>query len=246
MVVGFILYSSLTYLKDIREEAAQRLVRDQFSRYMSPALVEQLAKHPEELHLGGEMRDMSVLFCDVRDFTSISERFQSDPQGLTSLINRFLTPMTDVILNHRGTIDKYIGDCVMAFWNAPIDDDDHARNACTSAIELQRAVVDLNKRLRIQAEAQDREAVTINVGVGINSGTCCDGNMGSEQRFDYSVLGDPVNLASPPPDGRYVRGRSARRLMVCLCRIRLPRRRNVCRGGRLHPVQQSDLPKIYT
>jgi adenylate cyclase len=195
-ISAFILYSILTYLRYVREELERRQVRDAFSRYMSPALVKQLADHPDRLTLGGEMKDMTLLFCDIRGFTGISELYKSDPQGLTSLINRFLTPMTDLILDRRGTIDKYMGDCIMAFWNAPLDDDDHARHACGSALAMIRGVKSLNDELKAEAETEDKRYVPIMIGIGLNSGECCVGNMGSEQRFDYSVLGDDVNLAS--------------------------------------------------
>ena len=180
----------------LRTEAEKRQVRNAFSRYMSPALVEQLAANPEKLQLGGEMKDMTLLFCDIRGFTSISETYKSDPQGLTRLINQFLTPMTDLILERRGTIDKYMGDCIMAFWNAPLDDEDHARNACASALAMMHRLDGLNEQLRAEAHAEKRRYIPIRVGIGLNSGNCCVGNMGSEQRFDYSVLGDDVNLAS--------------------------------------------------
>ena len=180
----------------LHTEAEKRQVRVAFGRYMSPALVEQLAAHPETLKLGGEMKDMTLLFCDVRGFTAISEYYKSDPEGLTRLINRFLTPMTDLILARSGTIDKYMGDCIMAFWNAPLDDEDHARHACSSALAMMKGIRELNDELRAEAEAEGKRYLPINVGMGLNSGECCVGNVGSEQRFDYSVLGDNVNLAS--------------------------------------------------
>lgn len=180
----------------LRNEAEKNQIRGAFGRYMSPALVEQLAENPERLTLGGEMRDMTLLFCDVRGFTSISELYKSDPQGLISLINRFLTPTTDVILARSGTIDKYMGDCIMAFWNAPLDDEDHANHACSSALAMKDCTAKLNVTLKAEADAEDKRFIPINVGIGLNSGECCVGNMGSEQRFDYSVLGDDVNLAS--------------------------------------------------
>ena len=114
---------------------------------------------------------------------------------MTSLINRFLTPTTDVILARRGTIDKYMGDCIMAFWNPPLDDD-HASHACSSALAMMDCTAELNVTLEAEAKAEDKRFIPINVGIGLNSGECCVGNMGSEQRFDYSVLGDDVNLAS--------------------------------------------------
>ncbi|MGC2854049.1 CHASE2 domain-containing protein [Novispirillum sp. DQ9] len=188
------LYMVLTYANYAREEAQRRQVRDAFSRYMSPALVERLAADPSQLKLGGEMRDMTLLFCDVRGFTTISEQF--DAQGLTRLINRFLTPMTNVILDRKGTIDKYMGDCIMAFWNAPLDDDAHAANACRSALAMIDTMKDVNVALEAEAKEEGRKHIPLNVGIGLNSGQVCVGNMGSDQRFDYSVLGDNVNLAS--------------------------------------------------
>ncbi|GEO80200.1 CHASE2 domain-containing protein [Pararhodospirillum oryzae] len=193
-LVAIALYVYLTYAGYTREEAQRRQVRDAFSRYMSPALVERLAADPTRLKLGGEMREMTLMFCDVRGFTTISELF--DAEGLTRLINRFLTPMTDVILARHGTIDKYMGDCIMAFWNAPLDDAEHARHACRSALAMIDRLSGLNQSLEQEARDENRRHVPINVGIGLNSGPVCVGNMGSDQRFDYSVLGDTVNLAS--------------------------------------------------
>jgi adenylate cyclase len=132
----------------------------------------------------------------VRGFTAISEGFKANPQGLTQLINRFLTPMTDAIMARRGTIDKYMGDCIMAFWNAPLDDSDHADHACESALAMIDALPVLNARLEAEAAAENRTFEPLRVGIGLNTGDCVVGNMGSERRFDYSVLGDAVNLAS--------------------------------------------------
>ena len=193
-VSALTLYIVLTYTSYSREEAQRRQVRGAFSRYMSPALVERLAEDPTQLKLGGEMRDMTLLFCDVRGFTTISEQF--DAQGLTKLINKFLTPMTNVILDRKGTIDKYMGDCIMAFWNAPLDDPDHARNACKSALVMLDSLDVLNAQLEVEAKEEGRKFIPIHIGIGLNSGDVCVGNMGSDQRFDYSVLGDTVNLAS--------------------------------------------------
>jgi adenylate cyclase len=193
-LTAIILFLYLTYASYAREEAQRRLVRGQFSRYMSPKLVEELAKNPDKLKLGGEMRDMTLLFCDVRGFTTVSEQFTAE--GLTQLINRFLTPMTDIIVDREGTIDKYMGDCIMAFWNAPLDDPQHAHNACDSALTMMERLNPLNEELRLWAEEENRKHVPLNVGIGLNSGIACVGNMGSEQRFDYSVLGDTVNTAA--------------------------------------------------
>ena len=173
-----------------------RFVKSAFRHYLAPEMVNLLASHPERLKLGGETRAMTMLFCDVRGFTSISEQFKSNPQGLTQLINRFLTPMTDLIMARRGTIDKYMGDCVMAFWNAPLDDPDHADHACDSALAMMRTMAALDLRLAAEATASGQPHHALKIGIGINSGECVVGNMGSDQRFDYSVLGDAVNLAS--------------------------------------------------
>jgi adenylate cyclase len=188
------VYVQLTYMGYAAEEAQKKQVRSAFSHYMSPALVERLAEDPTQLKLGGENRQMTLLFCDVRGFTSISELF--DAEGLTKLINKFLTPLTNVILKRQGTIDKYMGDCIMAFWNAPLDDDNHERNGCLSALEMIDSLVEVNDRLEKEAEEEGRPHIPLRIGIGLNTGTCCVGNMGSDQRFDYSVLGDAVNLAS--------------------------------------------------
>jgi adenylate cyclase len=178
---------------ELRRERSQ--VRSAFGHYLAPALVELLAENPERLTLGGERRQMTFLFCDIRGFTAISERFAANPEGLTQLINRFLTPMTDEIMLRGGTIDKYMGDCIMAFWNAPLQDDDHAAHACEAALAMHRALAALNEELAA-AETGGGTPIAIRAGVGLNTGPCIVGNMGSQQRFDYSVLGDAVNLAS--------------------------------------------------
>ncbi len=195
-VVVLLIYLSGSLINYLRSEAERQQVRGAFGRYLSPALVEQLADDPDRLVLGGEMRDMTLLFADIRGFTTISEQFKTDPQGLTNLINRFLTPMTDMILSRRGTIDKYMGDCIMAFWNAPLDDGEHVANACDSALAMFQSLESLNAEIKAEREAEQKPFYPINIGIGLNTGECCVGNMGAEQRFDYSVLGDAVNLAS--------------------------------------------------
>lgn len=190
----FSLFLILGYLNYAREERQRKQVKNAFSHYVSPALLEQLADNPEKLALGGETRNITVLFSDIRGFTTISEKFNA--QELTSFINRFLTPMTNVILQRKGTVDKYMGDAIMAFWNAPLEVVDHPVQACYAALEMQQAVKDLNQKMKEQAEAEGREHISISVGVGLNTDDCCVGNMGSDQRFDYSALGDGVNLGS--------------------------------------------------
>lgn len=339
-----VLYSLLSYLGFYREEKSKEQVRGAFSRYLSPVVVERLAENPDQLNLGGEERTMTVMFSDIRGFTTISEKFRDDPKGLTNLVNQFLTPMTKAVLDQQGTIDKYIGDCLMAFWNAPLDDADHARHSCQAALNMLAALDRVNEDLAKKAQPENstkaaetraayrlarqyalgsgaeqdvnkafeflnraahlgyanaqynlgkayrdgdgvaaddstalrwfraaaeqdyakaqqrlgtryargigtapdrvealfwlrlaarkgmvsaqedslrladhldaegraeverrlatwqpitaRQPLSLEMGVGLNSGPCVVGNMGSEQRFDYSVIGDPVNLAS--------------------------------------------------
>jgi adenylate cyclase len=190
------IYLTLIFTSFVREQKQRRQIRSAFGQYLSPALIEQLAQSPEKLQLGGEEREMTIMFSDVRGFTTISESFKSDPQGLTSLMNRFLTPLTNAILARKGTIDKYMGDAIMAFWNAPLDDKEHQLNACEAAIDMLERIDELNKVREVEAEEGGHAYIPINVGVGLNTGTCVVGNMGSDLRFDYSVLGDSVNLAS--------------------------------------------------
>jgi adenylate cyclase len=190
------IYLTLIFASFVREQAQRRQIRSAFGQYISPALVEQLAQSPEKLKLGGEEREMTIMFSDVRGFTTISESYKHDPQGLTALMNRFLTPLTDAILARKGTIDKYMGDAIMAFWNAPLDDKEHQINACNAALDMLEKIDALNKAREIEAQNGGRVYIPINVGVGLNTGVCVVGNMGSNLRFDYSVLGDSVNLAS--------------------------------------------------
>ncbi len=177
-------------------EAERARVRTAFSTYLSPDLVNQLAEEPERLKLGGETKTLTFLFCDVRGFTTISESFKGNPQGLTVLINRFLTPLTNEILDRNGTIDKYMGDCIMAFWNAPLDVAEQEKKACDAALAMFEVLHALNEVRRGEAEEEGKPFLALNIGIGLNTGECVVGNMGSDQRFDYSVLGDAVNLAA--------------------------------------------------
>ena len=192
----FIIYFGTTFSNYLRDANEKKQIRGAFSQYLSPALVEQLAADPDKLVLGGETKQMTFLFCDVRGFTTISEAFKSDPQGLTKLINRFLTPLTNEIIKMNGTIDKYMGDCIMAFWNAPLDVNKHQNISCEAALNMHKALFELNELRKKEAEVEKKEFLELKIGIGLNTGNCVVGNMGSDQRFDYSVLGDAVNLAS--------------------------------------------------
>jgi adenylate cyclase len=176
-----------------RERHLRRTVSEAFSRYLSPDLVAQLARDPSALKLGGERRNLSILFCDVRGFTTLSEKLKDEPERLTTLINRLLDPLSEAVLSEGGTIDKYIGDCVMAFWNAPLASPEHPLRAARAALRMLEAVKTLNAELR---QEQGDAAPVFAIGVGINTGDCVVGNVGSRWRYDYSVLGDTVNLAS--------------------------------------------------
>ena len=167
-------------------------IKKQFQKYLSPDMVEELQKDPSKLRLGGDKRVMTFLFMDICGFTPVSEHYKNnnDPEGLVNLINKYLDTMTKIILSHGGTIDKYMGDCIMAFWNAPLDCEDHAQKAVDASREISEKADELIKELEEQGLPR------IDVGIGINTGECIVGNMGSELRFDYSVIGDAVNLAS--------------------------------------------------
>ena len=196
LISCWLIYLVLTFVNYFREQQQRQQIRSAFGFYLSPPLVEQLARSPEKLVLGGEERRMTILFSDVRGFTTISEHYKDDPQGLTHLMNRFLTPLTNAIIDRKGTIDKYIGDAIMAFWNAPVDDDEHEANACDAALEMLARAEVLNAELKSEAEASGGVYMPLRIGIGLNSGPCVVGNMGSDFRFNYSVLGDTVNLAS--------------------------------------------------
>jgi adenylate cyclase len=196
LATTFLVYLVLVFTNYFREQAGRNRIRAAFGRYLSPDLVEQLAHSPERLRLGGEARRLTIMFSDVRGFTTISEFYKTDPTGLTALMNRFLTPLTNAILERKGTIDKYMGDAIMAFWNAPLDDSAHETNAAAAALDMLARMDALNETRRAEAEAGGYPVLPLDVGIGINTGTCVVGNMGSNLRFDYSVLGDPVNIAS--------------------------------------------------
>jgi len=189
-----LLTAGVTFYIYRQVETQRGEIRNAFGRYLAPAVVEEIIASPHKLELGGEVRELTLMFCDVRNFTSISERFTASE--LTTFIQELLTPLSDIILRERGTIDKYMGDAIMAFWNAPLDVSDHPQRACRSAIEMVGKMAELNRHWREQARAAGRPFDDIRIGIGVNTGDCCVGNLGSEQRFDYSAIGDEVNVTS--------------------------------------------------
>ena len=191
VIVIFVAAAVMSFLK---AEVERRQVRDAFGLYISPDFMEELTSDPDKLKLGGEIRDLTIMFTDIRKFTSICEGL--GPEEIIQLMNDFLTPMSDLVMQNRGTIDKYMGDAMMAFWNAPLADADHAKNACRAALGMQAALAPINERVKARAERDGKEPVLLQAGIGINTGPSAVGNMGSKQRFAYSTLGDPVNLAS--------------------------------------------------
>jgi len=190
ILISFLFWSIESFRNFITQYLLRLQIKQQFGTYVSPDLVKKLQEDPTLLRLGGETKRLTFLFSDIRGFTPISEKYQKDPQGLTKLINRFLDNQTEIILKHGGTIDKYMGDCIMAFWNAPLDVEDQERKATECVLEMREALGELNEKLKEENLDQ------INTGAGINSGLCVVGNFGSSSRFDYSVLGDAVNLAA--------------------------------------------------
>ena len=192
LISQFITASTAFYLRFREQYKLRQQIKKQFGTYLSPDMVAMLQKKPELLKLGGERREMTFLFMDICGFTPISEHYKNndDPEGLVLLVNEFLNKMTNIILANGGTIDKYMGDCIMAFWNAPLECKNHAEMAVKSGVEIEAEIKELQK------EYEERGLPSINVGTGINTGTCIVGNMGSESRFDYSVIGDAVNLAA--------------------------------------------------
>jgi adenylate cyclase len=176
----------------ILEFRLKQQIRKQFESYLDPRQVAILQKDPSKLKLGGERREMSFLFMDIVGFTPISEYYKNndDPEGLVGVINDYLNRMSKIVLDNGGTIDKYMGDCIMAFWNAPLDCPNHAEMAVKTSIECAKETA------KLKQEFKDKGLPEINIGSGVNTGTCIVGNMGSDMRFDYSVIGDAVNLAA--------------------------------------------------
>lgn len=185
---GFSVYISLTIYKYITEEKEKKKIRSAFSYYVAPAVVNEMLKNPEKLKLGGDKKELTVLFSDIRGFTSISEKM--DPEELVKLLNEYLTEMTNIVFRHGGTLDKYMGDAIMAIYGAPLEQEDHAHRACRTALDMLKSLELLNQKW--QREGKKR----LEIGIGINTGDMMVGNMGSLQRFDYTVMGDAVNLGS--------------------------------------------------
>jgi adenylate cyclase len=190
VLAGSLIFFQLTLNNFAREFFLKMQIKKQFGTYLSPALVEKLQKNPELLRLGGETRELSIMFTDVRGFTTISEHYGENVQGLTQIMNRYMTAMTAKILQNNGTLDKYIGDAQMAFWNAPLDNPNHAKDAVKTALAMLDDLEKFNNEIAAEG------VPPFGMGLGINTGSVVVGNMGSDQRFDYTCLGDSVNLAS--------------------------------------------------
>jgi adenylate cyclase len=192
-IIGISLaYLAVTSLTFYREEKQRAHIHSAFDRYLAPELVRRIANDPGKIKLGGEERDMTVLFCDVRSFSTISEKMS--PDEIIRFLIKLLTPLTDILIEHRSTIDKYIGDAIVAFWNAPLDDPNQYENAACGALAMQAALGHLNQHP--EARSDVNWPGVVKVGIGLNAGPCCVGNMGSEQRLSYSLIGDTVNLAA--------------------------------------------------
>ncbi len=188
------LFIMSSILSNLRSESERRMIKNAFGHYISQDLMAELTSDPDKLRLGGEVRELSVMFTDVRNFTTISEAMT--PAEVIQMMNDFLTPMTSIVMEERGTVDKYMGDAMMAFWNAPLDVPDHAKHACRAALRMAEALELINEAAKARAEQEGRDYHEIRTGIGVATGPCSVGNMGSKQRFAYSALGDTVNLAS--------------------------------------------------
>ena len=188
----FVAWAIAAFLRFMEEYKLRQQIKKQFEHYLAPEMVKRLQKNPDLLKLGGERREMSFLFMDIVGFTPISEHYKNndDPEGLVECINDYLNRMTNIVLKNGGTVDKYMGDCIMAFWNAPLDCENHAEMAVRTSIECGIETEELKQSFK------EKGLPEINIGSGVNTGTCIVGNMGSDSRFDYSVIGDAVNLAA--------------------------------------------------
>jgi adenylate cyclase len=183
-----LVYLGVTMHRFLAEERERERIRKTFESYVAPTIVQEMLKHPEQLRLGGERREITVLFTDIRGFTTMSEHL--DPEALVSLLHDFLNPMSNIIINHSGTIDKYMGDAIMALFGAPLIQADHPFLACRAALEMVATLEALNRTWAEQGRPP------LKVGIGVNTGPVAVGNMGSDRLFDYTAIGDNVNLAS--------------------------------------------------
>ncbi len=191
---GFAIYFAMTSFRYLVADRDKRQIRNAFSQFVAPTVLERIEKQPEMLKLGGEIRDVTVMFTDIRNFTPLSERLS--PVKLVGFLNDLLGRLSDDVIAGQGTIDKYIGDSVMAFWNAPVDLPDHRRMACRTALQMRASMQRFNEQRTSNRRGEAAEVGAISIGIGLSSGEACVGNMGSQRRFDYSVVGDTVNVAS--------------------------------------------------
>jgi adenylate cyclase len=182
------VYIALVVVYYRSEERSRKWITSLFGKYVSPMVIDNLIKNPESIKLGGEKRDITVFFSDIRGFTSISERLE--PEELVHILNEYLTEMTSIIIKNQGLVDKYMGDAIMAFWGAPLEQTDHAEMACLSSLEM------IDKLRELQSRWKKKGLPSFDIGIGLNSGEAIVGNMGSKSRFDYTAIGDNVNLAS--------------------------------------------------
>jgi adenylate cyclase len=186
LITGVLTLFSMIVYRILTEEREKRAIQGMFSNYVSKRVVDELLKNPEKLVLGGEDKEITVLFSDIRGFTTLSEKLT--PQELVSHLNEYLSAMTDIIFKYEGTLDKYVGDEIMAFWNAPVEQTEHAELACKAALEMMEILNELNRNWP--------EAKKLNIGIGMNTGIMTVGNMGSKNRMDYTLMGDSVNLGA--------------------------------------------------
>lgn len=182
------IYLGITVYRYITEEREKKKIRGAFQYYLTASVINEMLKNPDKLKLGGDKKNLSVLFSDIRGFTTISEKLT--PEELVHLLNEYLTAMTDIVFKYDGMLDKYMGDAIMAVFGAPLDQPDHARRACQTALDM------MNELHRLQKKWIEEGKPPLNIGIGINSGDMVVGNMGSQMRFDYTVMGDMVNLGS--------------------------------------------------
>jgi adenylate cyclase len=192
VISGFLVFTQSAFNNFYKQYKLRQQIKGQFGTYISPDYVDMIVKDPSLMKLGGERKEMSFLFADIVGFTPISEQYMKndDPEGLVELINSFLDKMSNIVLANGGTIDKFMGDCIMAFWNAPIPCENHAEMAVKTAIEIELLGDELEK------EMEKLGLPRVKFGTGVNTGTCIVGNMGAETRLDYSVVGDAVNLGA--------------------------------------------------